>query len=56
MDDGILSGLLRVLAFVLAKVCVKVRVVIVQIHTDLALVVCGSSWSEIVFVKPWVHC
>jgi hypothetical protein len=42
--------------FVLAKVCVTIRVVTVQIHTHLVRIVCGSSWLGIVFVKPLVRC
>ena len=52
MGVEIQSDLWRVLASALARVCVIVRVVIAQIHTHLVWTVFGSSWWEIVFVKP----
>lgn len=56
MDVGRQSGLWRVLVFALAKVCVIVLAVIVQLHTHLVRIVFGSSWLGIVFVKPWLRC
>jgi hypothetical protein len=52
MGVEIRNGLWRASVFALAKVCVRARDVIVQIHTHLVRVVFGSSWLGIVFVKP----
>ena len=52
MGVEIQSDLWRVLASALARVCVRVLAVIVQIRKHLAQIAFGSSWLAIVFVKP----